>query len=465
MAYEFAQFPVTSHTRHVGPGTTFVVVKGYKEDGLCYVPTALQKGATTIVVEHDVLLSDALQDLVLQHNATVMRVDNARKALAELSAQAHGFPADKLTIIGITGTKGKSTTTFLLAHILQSAGLKTAFLSTVKNCINGVDYATELTTQHPDYIHAFLRHCVDAGVTHVVMEVAAQAFTLHRTDGISFAAGMFLNFSLEHSEFYATQDDYFAAKVQLIRQLKPGAPFIVPADDAAIMQVAATHQGTMPLMPVSAQAVATLEGISFVEAGHEYSCSALIGSFNIMNARAALAVAFRLGVTPAQVQKALATFAGVPGRLVVNRMPNGAIAFIDYAHNPLSFERVLGAMRNFTDHMIVISGAGGDRDAAKRPLMGEIAARLGDLVILTTDNPRSEDPAVIVQEMQVGIVDPSKVVVELDREKAIKLAYSLSRPGGIIMLLGKGPDEYQLIQGVKIPFSERAVLEALSKGS
>lgn len=463
MAYEFQQLPVTSHTRHVGPGSTFVVVKGYKEDGIRYVPDALAAGATTIVIEEDVVIDDTLQALVERYGAQLVRVKNSRHALAELSAQAHGYPARSLTIIGITGTKGKSTTTFLLAHLLRSSGIKTAFLSTVKNCIDATDYATELTTQQPDYIHAFLRRCVEAGVTHVVMEVAAQALTLHRVSGIEFSAGAFLNFSLEHSEFYATQDDYFAAKAVLLKQLTPGACFVVPQDDVRIRGVAQAHAGTI-FLESAPTTRADLAGIRFEHEGRVYACPALVGSFNIFNARVAITLAQYLGCPPATMQEALTTFQGVPGRLVPYRLAQGAIVFIDYAHNPLSFERVLGAMRGLTDHMIVVFGAGGDRDATKRPLMGAIAAQFADHIIVTTDNPRSEDPAAIVTDILAGIPPATSCEVEPDRQRAVEKACDLSRKGSLVMLLGKGPDEYQLIQGVKTPFSERAIVAAWNEG-
>lgn len=440
-----AQFLVTSHTQHILPGGTFVAVKGMRADGVQYIFSALQAGAKKIVIERGVTLDELTLAAITQHHAQLERVDNARLALAQLSAAAYHYPARQLTIIGITGTKGKSTTTFLLAHLLRTAGHKTAFLSTVHNRILDTIYPTQLTTQQPDYIHAFLRACVDAGVTHVVMEVAAQAVSLYRVATIDFAAILFLNFSQEHGEFYATQEDYFAAKLKLLEQLKPGGTLIFNEHNTQVAAIAATH--------ATAVAFST----------REHSGPALMGDFNKANAAAAATAAQYFGVSEAQIEAGLHSFTGVPGRLQKFTLPNGAIVFIDYAHNPDSIARVLQAVRSLTDQLIVITGAGGDRDVAKRPLMGQAAAQYADLLFLTTDNPRSEDPAAIILQMLAGI-DPAQrknVIIELDREKAIREAYARSSAGSMIMLLGKGPDEYQEVKGVKTRFSEREILESL----
>lgn len=461
------KFPVTSHTKHVGPGSTFVAIKGMKEDGVRYIPHAIAAGATTIVVDQRASLTTEIEHLLQEQNVALVRVADTRRALAELSAQAHGYPAQKLTIIGITGTKGKSTTTFLVEHMLREAGFATAKLSTVYNKILDVVYETELTTQHPDYIHAFLQQCVEQGVTHVVMEVAAQAFSLHRVATIEFSCGMFLNFSQEHGEFYATQDDYFAAKAELFSACRAGAKIIIPQDDerisAAAMKAGAHADQISKFSTQNSGDAATLVGIQFVHENDTYNCPALVGNFNIYNVRAALLCVQQFGVKAETAQRALQTFVPVPGRLNKYELGNGAIAFIDYAHNPASFEHVLRMTRGCTKHLIVLFSAGGDRDTTKRPLMGALAAGYADLIILTTDNPRSEEPQDINADIMQGIPQNQqhKVVIELDREKAIRCAYEHASADSIILLLGKGPDEYQLVKGVKSYFSEREILFSL----
>lgn len=439
-------YPVSCHTDTVRPGGVFVAIKGMSQDGLLYIPLALEKGARVLVVAQEVTLSPELTECIDKAGATVIRVPDTRLALAQLSAEANGYPADHLHFVGVTGTKGKTTTTFLVEQMLHQAGFKTALLSTVKNRINGVDYKTKLTTQQPDYLHTFFRLCVEQGVEWVVMEVAAQAFSLSRVHGIAFDVGIFTNFSREHGEFYPTQEAYFQAKLGLLRQLKPGAPLLLNEKDK---MVAALSEQYMPSFLFSDE--------------HAYACPALVGTFNAFNVAAASLCAEKIGLTPAQIQNGLQAFCGVPGRLDRYQLPNGATAFIDYAHNPASYEAVLSELRSLTEHLIVVFGAGGDRDPVRRPLMGSIASSFADLVVVTTDNPRSEDPQEIAKQIIAGI--PSEkhaaLVVELDREEAIKKAYAASRSGSIIALLGKGPDEYQIVKGVTTPFSERAILLSL----
>lgn len=467
------QYPVTSHTDHVGPGTIFVAVKGMKEDGIAYIPEALRLGASTIVVQENVALPQAILDDIKHSQATLLRAPNTRQALAHLSAQALDFPANKLKIIAVTGTKGKSTTTFLLEHMLSSSGYKTALLSSVKNRILGHDLETHLTTQHPDYLHVFFDLCVQKNIDYVVMEVAAQALTLHRVDTILFDAVVFTNFSQEHAEFYATNDKYFQAKKQIIHHLKSGGPLFLNADDLQVGQLASLWNNVCFFSTQNAKAnvnacllSSSVTGLNF-EIAHEKNtliarAPVLMGDYNVSNCAAAASCALFLGVSDDQIVESLATFPGVPGRLNRYALPNKATAFIDHAHNPSSFQAVLSTLRPLTQHLVVVFGAGGDRDPIKRPLMGQIAAQYADTVILTTDNPRSENPSDITQQIYDGISSELRhnLIIELDREKAIRQAYKLSHATTIIALLGKGPDEYQIVKGIKIPFSESAILQS-----
>jgi UDP-N-acetylmuramoyl-L-alanyl-D-glutamate--2,6-diaminopimelate ligase len=460
--------PVTAHTQYVGPGSTFVAIKGYREDGVQYIPQALAQGATTIVVASDAMIAHDLRLLIAQHHARLIEVPNDRKALAQLSAQAHGYPTDKLKIIGITGTKGKTSTTFILEHMLRTAGYKTALLSGVKNSINGVDTLSSLTTPQPDYLHAFFAACVKQSVAYVVMEVAAQAMSLHRVDGINFDGIIFTNFSQEHGEFYATMDDYFAAKCDLFKQLKQEGVCLINADDPHGNQILAAHPTFVPYQLCCEQNAPTGARASWCirwrDSHYQFQCPALIGHFNGYNVVAAGRMALALGLEPATIAQALYFFTGVPGRLERYHLSNGAMGVIDYAHNPSSCAAVLSTLRVLTHHLVVVFGCGGDRDSGKRPMMGSIAAQYADLIIITTDNPRSEDPATIVDAIYAGIPveHQEKVVRELDREKAILCAYQQSKQGSIIALLGKGPDEYQQIGATKYPFSEKKILQSIS---
>ena len=469
-------YPVTCHTDHVGPGSVFVAIKGTKQDGSDYIPQAIARGARTIVLQKHSILSQEVQKLLSEQAITVITVDDTRKALAELSAQALGYPARSLTIIGVTGTKGKSTTAFLLEHILKTAGYKTALLSTVKNRIGQTEFPAPLTTAQPDYLHMFFSVCKQHAIEYVILEVAAQALTLNRVAGIEFSAVVFTNFSAEHAEFYPTLDDYFAAKASLCALLKSGAPLIFNADDTACAQLqqryCTRHKistfGIYTQAHSTAQIHAnTLAGLQVTIATdtqrYQVSAPALVGEFNVYNILAAVTLAHALLINTAAIQKALASFTGVPGRLQRFVLANGATAFIDYAHNSSSYTAVLSTLRSLSVHVIVVFGAGGERDKTKRPVMGAIAAYYADILVLTSDNPRSEDPEHIIKDIKQGIAPELyyKVYQEIDRQQAIYTAYKLSKPESMIILLGKGPDEYQIIGGKKYPFSEAFLLRSL----
>ena len=438
---------VTCHTDYVGPGSTFVAIKGVHMNGIDYIPLALEKGATKIVVDQDVDYEDAI------------RVSSARKALAELSAQAYGYPANNLKIVGITGTKGKTTTAFLAEHILKVSGHKTALISTVVNRIGDTTYATQLTTPQPDYLHAFFDQCRKEEVEYVIMEVAAQALTLHRVDTILFDRIVFTNFSQEHGEFYTIQAEYFRAKCQLFNHLKGKA--IINIDDKMLQGFGEAITISMVAGDfVGSITASSLDGLTMKVNDQVIVAPSLIGSFSGYNVLAATAVAKSYGIPLHSIARACATFGRVPGRLERYALPNQSVAFIDTAHTPASFEALLSTLRPLSPHLIVVFGAGGDRDKVKRPLMGAIAERYADQVILTDDNPRSEDLVAIINDICAGM-NGSRVVKRLDREEAIRYAYACTRSGSIVALLGKGPVEYQHIGDRKIPFSESKILRSI----
>lgn len=467
-------YPVACHTDHVGAGTTFVAIKGDRLNGADYILAALEKGATHIVVHQDQELSSQVLHAITAAGCKLTHVADTRLALAQLSAQALNHPARQLKIIGVTGTKGKTSTTYLLEHILKTAGYKTALMTTVKNSIMGTDFSTNLTTQQPDYIHVFLDQCVQAGVEYVVMEVAAQALTLHRVAGIQFDGIVFTNFSHEHLEFYPDLETYFAAKCELFALRKPGAPTIINGDDEYVGALRTRFDGcsTVSTRDPYAHYFARIQhevtqhvAGEIVSGGHTvaFECPALFGAFNAYNILAAASMALALSCKPQAVSKALKTFSGVPGRLERYYMPNGAQCIIDYAHNPESYRQLLGALRPMTNKLIVVFGAGGNRDKSKRPLMGSIAAHIADEVIITSDNPRFEKPEDILADIVAGIAEAEgpKLTCELDREKAIRMAYERSGTGAFVVILGKGPDEYQMIGDVKHPFSEKGIIKTL----
>lgn len=468
------KYLVTCHTDHVEPGSTFVAIKGFQQDGVAYIPRALENGASTIVVEEDAVIDATILLHIERAGACLVRVPNTRKALAQMSARANGYPAKKLRILGVTGTKGKTTCAYLLAHSLRRLGCSVALLSTVTNQINDELLPTSLTTQQPDYLHTFFKVCVNRNIQFVVMEVAAQAQTLYRTYDLEFDGILFTNFSQEHAEFYSSQEDYFSAKLSLFSQIKPNAPCIVNADDPRFEAIKSAYSFVQSYSCLNTKnnyhasftddavcEVATIFTTADLQV--PVSCDALIGQFNVYNVLGVMSLLVSLGFSASTVAQAMSSFSGVPGRLERYHMPNGAQSFIDYAHTPSSFEAVLSTLGRLTDDLIVVFGAGGDRDRIKRPMMGAIASQYAQRIILTSDNPRSEDPRDIIADIMCGIeVLDGKVMHELDRAQAIKRAYEISRPGSIIAILGKGPDEYQLVKGVKTFFSDTKTVLSLT---
>lgn len=459
------KYPVACHTDNVGPGSTFVAIKGTRYNGVDFIPKALEQGAQKIVVSQEEILTPEIIETIKKYNAELLQVANARQALAQLSAQALKYPAQKLSIIAVTGTKGKSSTCFLIEHILRTAGFKTALLTSIHNKIENTIFLTELTTQHPDYLHVFLDQAVKAGVQYVVMEVAAQALSLHRVETLLFDRIIFTNFEPEHGEFYKTTNDYFEAKSQILKHMNEQAVLFVNTDSEPCKKLLPLKKGIYEysLLNTSSSLYAQYEhthGISLNFKETKYFCSTLYGTYNAYNMFAALLIAHSLHIAPHIIQKAFSNFTGIPGRLEKYTLANGAQCFIDKAHTPGSFKAVFNALRPLTKHLIVVFGAGGDRDPLKRPIMGALAAEYADLVIVTSDNPRSEKLESIIAQIVEGVPEKShnKLIIELDRYQALKKAYENAKAESIILLLGKGPDEYELVQGIKYPFSERSIM-------
>jgi UDP-N-acetylmuramoyl-L-alanyl-D-glutamate--2,6-diaminopimelate ligase len=462
-------YPVTGHTDFVGLGSTFVAISGSKLNGLDFVPLALQKGAKKIVVADDAVISPELKLLILTHHAELMFVPDCRKALAHLSAQALNFPAKKLKIVAVTGTKGKTSTSYMAYHMLHSLGKKVALISTVEKRIGAELVNVSLTTPLPDQIQIFLDLCVKNNIEFVVMEVSAQALTLQRVEGIEFQAGVFTNFSHEHLEFYDDLQQYFNAKKLLIEKIKDSKMMFINSDDAYGAQLIREFPGcsAFSLQDKSVSVYGcmhTKKDANFVHVkidGQVYDFyMPLLGIFNVYNLLGVICMMYALKIDLKQAEFSLKDLPHVPGRMEQYFLKNGSRCFIDYAHNPSSFEAVLSTLRSMTPHLIVVFGAAGNRDKQKRPLMGAIAQKYCDVVILTSDNPRDENPITIAQDVQIGFSDAIKFEFykELNRVKAIEMSYELTKPDSIIAVLGKGRDEYQIVGGLTFPFKERSII-------
>lgn len=465
-------WPVSQHTDRITQGSTYVALKGTSYNGIDFIQEALEKGATTIIVDQPIAVD--LQETIADYGAQLQQVDDARRALAEHAAHAWGYPQHHLKIIGATGTKGKTTTTYLLRHTLKIAGFKTAMLSGVCNYILDTSLPAELTTPHADFIFAFLATCKNVGVEYVVMEVSAQGLSLHRVATIQFDAALFTNLSQEHAEFYPTMDHYFAAKKLLFAHTKPGAPKIINTNDQWGVLLAREYPDALTIS-YKQQATYSIHdvysdfsGLHYVlreakQEDVEIKIPSLVGFFNALNSAGVFVVCSQLALSRDSILRSFLTFNGVPGRMERIELANGSLGIVDYAHTPSSFEEVLKAVRPLTNTLIVVFGAGGGKDPIKRPLMGKIVSEIADHVIVTSDNPRFEKAEDIARHIVAGI-DASlqhKVLVELDRAQAIRYAYALSEKSSIILVLGKGPDEYQQIGKQKFFFSDKQTLATL----
>jgi UDP-N-acetylmuramoyl-L-alanyl-D-glutamate--2,6-diaminopimelate ligase len=459
-------------SRRVSDGTLFFCFAGEKTDGHDFAPKAVEDGAAALVVERPLEL-DVPQALV----------EDARAAMAPIAAAINGDPTSELTVVGITGTNGKTTTAFLVRHLLEAAGRQCGLLGTVRQVVGGQVEEVERTTPEAIDLQRTFSRMLEAGDDACAMEVSSHALVLHRADAIDFAVKVFTNLSQDHLDFHADMEDYFAAK-RLLFSSEGGAPLIelgggisvVNIDDAYGQRLAEeleTGEGGNCVTYSAAGGAADLSarGVTFDTSGSHFLClspageldvqTPLPGDFNVSNALAALSVAHALGLDLQVAARALASAEQVPGRFesIDEGQPFGVI--VDYAHTPDSLENVLEAGRRLTGaRLISVFGCGGDRDTEKRPLMGRAGAELSDLAVVTSDNPRSEDPDSIIEQIRAGIPDDphAEVVVDADRRAAIALALGRAGEGDLVVIAGKGHEQGQEFEdGRKIPFDDRDV--------
>ena len=450
-------------SRKVEEGSLFVCLTGFRADGHDYIPDALAQGARALVVERE------LREL--PPGVTVIQVDDSRRALALLSAAWFGWPARKMTTIALTGTKGKTTTAHMLRDILAAAGHRVGMIGTLGAFIGGERIPTKNTTPESYELHSLFARMVEAGCTHLVMEASSQGFKLHRTDGIQFDFGAFLNLSPDHigPGEHADFGEYLHCKSLLFRQCRVG---VANMDDPHWVSV--TDMAVCPVRTFSLEGPADLRVTGVEELrepgflGSRLTLTGLVngqvrlgmpGRFNAANAAAAMSVAALLGVDRETMDAALSRVR-VKGRTQVLPTPGHYTVLIDYAHNAVSMEELLSMLRSYRPHrLICLFGGGGDRSKLRRYAMGEMSAKYADLTVLTMDNPRSEPVEAINEDIKVGLARHDGQYVAIpDRAEAIRWALDHAEEGDIIALIGKGHEEYQEIQGVKHPFSEEQVV-------
>jgi UDP-N-acetylmuramoyl-L-alanyl-D-glutamate--2,6-diaminopimelate ligase len=439
--------------RVVAPGTLFFCVRGFTRDGHDYASDAIERGAVALVVERP-----------LDLGVPEVRVTSVRDAMAPAAAAFYGDPTARLEVVGVTGTNGKTTTAFLVRALLEAGGRQTGLLGTVKSIVGGQQRPVERTTPEAIDLQRTFREMLDGGDTACSIEVSSHALELHRADAVHFAAAIFTNLTQDHLDFHKTMEDYFGAKQRLFA-LAPRVPVVNVDDPYGARLGAGLERPVTYAIDRDAGYRATrvqtgLAGSRFVVRTADLEvdvASPLRGRFNVYNVLGALATAIELGVAPDTAVAAIESAGQVPGRFELVDEGQGFAVLVDYAHTPDSLGNVLAAARSLADGRLhVVFGCGGDRDRGKRPQMGEIATRLADRVIVTSDNPRSEDPEAIIAEILVGA--GTDVHWRVDRRAAIGEAIGGAHAGDVVVIAGKGHEQGQEFEaGRKIPFDDVTV--------
>ncbi len=452
---------ISDDSRKIAPGDLFIAVRGWSSDGHDYLDAASQRGAVVAIVED-----------VSRSNLPALVVNEGRRAAALASASAYGEPARELRLLGVTGTNGKTTTTSIMRHLFDDGRGSSASIGTLGTLIGSEGEALPggggLTTPGPVELQRTLRELSDRGVRTIAMEVSSHSLDQRRIDGLEFDVAAFTNLTRDHLDYHGTMENYRQAKARLIDYLKPEGTAVVNADAPEWQSLRTRSRPLTFAVRVAADVRAenvrfTPEGSSWrlVTSGGSADVSLpLIGDVNVENALAAAAAAFALGQTPAEIASRLRNVPQVAGRLEIISMRPTVVR--DYAHTPDALQRSLQTARTFTrGKLIVVFGAGGDRDKGKRPIMGEIAERGADCVIVTSDNPRTEDPDAIIDDIEAGMRG-SKHDRVTDRLAAIRRAIDIAQEGDIVLLAGKGHETYQVRGTTAYPFDEKEIVREMT---
>ena len=456
---------VALDSRQVREGALFVALPGLHVDGRKFIGDAVERGAAAIVTEGNDVVSEAV---------CAVQVADARLALAELACAFHGNPSCELEVIGITGTNGKTSTAYMVRDILRAAGRAPGLVSTVEYEIGARTIPALRTTPEAPDLQSMLAQMRGAGCTSAVMEVSSHSLSQQRVHGIDFDVALFTNLTHDHLDYHGSMEEYFEAKARLFRNLgrgnKTGAAIVNMNDPRGSDMLAACPAGVPSVtfgtghgVDICAEdPVVGPESTQFharTPWGDVPVRLELLGRFNVDNALGALAVGGVLGVDIALIGEVLSSVNTVPGRLEHIATDRGFDVFVDYAHTDDALLHVLQTLREITSgQLIVVFGCGGDRDRSKRPAMGRVASREADVIVLTSDNPRSEEPAAIIEEIREGIEVPSHVTVIEDRAEAIHVALSGAEPGDVVLVAGKGHENFQEFANRTLPFDDRQVV-------
>jgi UDP-N-acetylmuramoyl-L-alanyl-D-glutamate--2,6-diaminopimelate ligase len=460
-------------SRRVERGDLFVAIRGTAMDGHAYIQHAVERGAGAVMVEDD----KALQDSYFLHtNVTKIVVQNSRKALAIMSANAHDNPSAHLRVIGVTGTNGKTTTTHLIKAVLESAGETVGLIGTIGYYAGAETINATHTTPESLELQELLATMRTRGCTSVVMEVSSHALSMSRVHGTRFTAAVFTNLTQDHLDFHGSMENYFAAKKTLFAGLDKKAVAVTNGDDPR--GLAMTDGTAARTIVYGKEGDVRADEVSMSMSGMQAQIlwpgtrlpihSSLTGQFNVANILAAAATGYALGVRPEQVGKGIEHLTAVRGRFEQVLGPEGRVAVVDYAHTPDALENCLSTIRTLLPshgRIITVFGCGGDRDRGKRPIMGKIASSMSALTFVTSDNPRKEDPKAIIANIMAGVVSGADVRVEPDRRTAIRAALREAKPGDVTLIAGKGHETYQVTGEVKSPFDDRAEVESFFRES
>lgn len=452
---------IASDSRQVKPFSLFVAVRGTQTDGHTYIDQAIQRGAIAVVCEE----TPAVQ----AEKVTYVTVENAAEALGYIAANFYDNPSEQVKVIAVTGTNGKTTTVTLLYQLFRLLNKPSGLLSTVVNRINDRKIAATHTTPDAIQLNQLLREMADARIEYCFMEASSHAIDQHRITGVKFAAAVFTNITHDHLDYHGTFNNYIKAKKGLFDRMTSGSVAIINNDDnhgEIMVQNCKSRVVTFGMKTMCDYRAKLLEhqftGMQLLLDSKELFTK-LIGSFNAMNLLAVYAVAREMGMDQLDVLTNMSMLGSVEGRFQYLRSKSGITGIVDYAHTPDALKNVLETIdeiRTRNEQVIVVVGCGGDRDRDKRPVMARIATELSDRVILTSDNPRSEDPDAIIREMRTGLdpVQASKTFSITDRREAIRMAVSIAQPGDIILVAGKGHEKYQEIKGERLPFDDLEVI-------
>ena len=452
-------------SRKVGPGHLFVAIKGTQTDGHQYIAKAIELGAVAILCE----------DMPAERQAgvTYVQVTSTESAIGPVATTFYGDPTSKLILVGVTGTNGKTTIATLLYNMFRRLGFKCGLLSTVCNYIEDEAVPASHTTPDPIELNQLLSRMVEAGCQYAFMECSSQAIAQQRIGGLKFAGGIFTNLTRDHLDYHKPVENYRNAKKAFFDMLPKGAFAVTNADDKIGMFMVQNTKATVKTYSIRSMAdfkarivECHFEGMYLEVDGHEVGVQ-FIGKFNVSNLLAVYGAAVMLGQKPEDILLVLSTLKSVAGRLEPIHSPEGYTAVVDYAHTPDALENVLNAIHEVLDgkdgHIITVCGAGGNRDKGKRPLMAQEAVKQSDRVIITSDNPRFEEPQDIINDMLAGLDQKQmkKVVSIVDRKEAIRTACMMAQKGDVILIAGKGHEDYQEIKCVKHHFDDREVVREI----